>query len=102
MDFLSQYLKIKPTVAQVLLDKPETRDDDVLLMLTIWEIQAGRIQTYSDFKDSFLRGKLAIPATITRSRRKLQEDNISLRGKLYDKRKAQEIYVSSQIKFDFE
>ena len=103
MDFLSQYLKIKPTVANVLLNQPETRDDDLLLILKIWEIQSlGTITQYSEFKDMLLSGKLAIPATITRSRRKLQENNVQLRGKLYEKRKEQEKLMNSQIKLDLD
>lgn len=103
MDFLSQYLKIKPTVSNVLLNQPETRDDDLLLILKIWEIQSlGTINKYSEFKEMLLSGKLAIPATITRSRRKLQENNVQLRGKLYEKRKEQEKLVNSQIKLDLD
>ena len=37
MDFIASYIKIKPTVANVLLNDFETRDDDNLLLLKIWD-----------------------------------------------------------------
>ena len=101
MDFISSYLKIKPTVANVLLNKPETRDDDILLILTIWDIQA-KIESYDQFKSMLMNGQLAIPETIRRSRAKLQEDNVELRGKNYEKRKEIDELMSKQIKLDFD
>lgn len=101
MDFISSYLKIKPTVANVLLNKPDTRDDDILLILTIWDLQAN-IESYEQFKTMLKNGQLAIPETIRRSRAKLQEDNVELRGKNYEKRKEIEELMSKQIKLDFD
>lgn len=102
MDFISSYIKIKPTVASILLTNFEARDDDILLLLKIWEIQSlGQIKDYEDFKEMLLSGKLAIPDSVTRCRRKLQEHNVSLRGKTYEARKAQEKLMSQQTKFDF-
>lgn len=101
MKFLRQYLKIKPLVANVLYNQPETRDDDVLLMFKIWDIQSnGKINQYDEFKKMLASGKLALPTTIVRSRNKLQEKNVELRGKNYEKRKEQEKLISSQIKLD--
>jgi hypothetical protein len=101
-DFFSQYIIIRPTVFQVLLEFPETRDNDMVLITKIWDIQsANSIKTYQQFKDMLILGKLAIPETIRRSRQKIQEENVSLRGKSYEKRKAQEIEMSKQIKLDF-
>ncbi len=103
MDFISSYIKIKPTVANVLLNDFETRDDDNLLLLKIWDIQSlGKIQRYEDFKKMLLSGKLALPDSVTRCRRKLQEHNVGLRGKTYEARKSQEKLVSQQTKMDFE
>lgn len=103
MDLISSYIKIKPTVADILLNDFETRDDDNLLLLKIWDIQSyGKIESYEDFKKMLLSGKLAIPESVRRSRQKLQEHNTSLRGKTYEARKAQEKLISQQIKFDFE
>lgn len=102
MDFISSYIKIKPTVEKVLLNDFESRDDDNLLLLKIWEIQSlGQINNYEDFKIMLLSGKLAIPDSITRCRRKLQEHNIELRGKSYEARKNQEKLMSLQTKMDF-
>jgi len=102
MDFLTQYLKIKPTVLQVLIEYQEKRDDDMILITKIWDIQSSNsIETYQEFKNMLIAGKLAIPETIRRSRAKIQEDNISLRGKNYEIRKKQEIEMSKQIKLDF-
>jgi hypothetical protein len=102
MDFINAYLKIKPTVAKVLLEKPETRDDDLLLILTIWDIQSfGKLKTYHQFKKNLLKGKLAIPETIRRSRAKLQEENIELRGKNYENRKEIDDLMSKQMKIEF-
>jgi len=103
MDFIASYIKIKPTVANVLLNDFETRDDDNLLLLKIWDIQSfGKIQQYEDFKKMLLSGKLALPDSVTRCRRKLQEHNEGLRGKTYEARKSQEKLISQQTKMDFE
>lgn len=103
MDFIASYIKIKPTVASVLSTDFDTRDDDNLLLLRIWDIQSfGKIKKYEDFKNMLLSGKLAIPESVTRCRRKLQEHNVSLRGKSYEARKAQEKLMSQQTKMDFE
>ncbi|MCF8430263.1 MAG: hypothetical protein K9G64_09040 [Bacteroidia bacterium] len=102
MDFYTEYLRIKPTVFKILKDNPETRDDDMLLIISVWELQdLKETDSYLQFKELFLNGKLAIPETIRRSRAKIQEENVSLRGKLYEKRKYLGLLMTSQIKFDF-
>jgi hypothetical protein len=101
--FYEKMIKIKPTVVTLLSDKFATRDDDILLLFTFWELEnGGEFNTYAEFKSLLMSGNLAIPDTITRTRRKLQADHKELRGNLYDVRKKAEKLVTSQMRFDFE
>jgi len=47
---------------------------------------------------AYLNNKLVSADTITRARRKLQEENILLRGKKYAERQRKQATVISQIK----
>lgn len=101
--FYEKMIKIKPTVVTLLNNKFATRDDDILLLFTFWELENGGVfNSYEEFKSLLMSGNLAIPDTITRTRRKLQADNKELRGNLYDVRKKAEKLVTSQMRFDFE
>jgi len=107
-NFLDKILKVKPIVLEILKTNLESRDDDNILILNVWEKQfkietkkIDEFNNYIEFKHLLLNGRLSPPESITRSRRKLQEDNIELRGKLYDERQKQEKIIKNQLKIDF-
>ena len=75
-------------IRQILLKYPQTRDDDKLLMLYVWIAEKPSLKniTFMGFANEFKGGKLSHPMTIVRNRAKLQEKDVMVRGKLYDKR----------------
>jgi hypothetical protein len=101
MKFRESFLRIKPTVLKILETYPETRDNDILLMITIWDLQS-KLESFGEFKRLLLDGYLAIPQSIVRARQKIQEENIHLRGLSYERRKKIELEISNQIKINFE
>ncbi len=101
--FFDKILKVKPIVVKVLTENAESRDDDNILILAVWSKQAlMEIKEFSDLKNMLMNGKLSPPATIIRSRRKLQVNDPTLRGKLYIERKKQEELMKNQIKLNFD
>ena len=91
-------------VYSLLSDDPRTRDDDNLLCVIIWSrlfkklgLDVREEKAY-DFLLAYLNNKLVSADTITRARRKLQEENILLRGKKYAERQRKQATVISQIK----
>lgn len=71
-----QLTHILPFVREILLEKPETRDSDRKLMLEAWD--RGGLHLTDKQRQLFM--KLPSAESLTRARRKLQE-NGALRGK---------------------
>ena len=85
--------KINQIVRELLEKKPELRDNDNLLMSTIWKDQANILNFFQRFES----GKLHSPESIRRARQKLQEENDNLRGELYDVRQKKQIKVKQEL-----
>ena len=87
---------------------PETRDCDRTLTTLIW---SGELNTFSDdhikttlqsFLISYRNGKLTCADSITRARRKLQEEDKTLRGeKWYLRKKLQEQFRQKVIEYKY-
>lgn len=102
MSVFDKIVKVKPTVLNVLVTNNEARDNDIILMLAVWQIQSNsKISDYNYFCNILLNGNLSPPSSIIRCRCKLQEDNPELRGFLYDERRKQEFLARNQLKFEF-
>ena len=90
---------------KVILEKdPRTRDDDKLLCSIIWYKSIGTtMKTMSavDFLKMYVNGDLVNHDTITRARRKVQEENISLRGENYSGRQAHQDDVKADLGYQF-
>lgn len=90
-------------VKKILMQYPDTRDSDRLLILKVWSHQnnhlRNRTYTFYSFALDFLNGHYADTESIRRSRQKIQELNPGLRGKGYLKRKDIQRTVQSEIKF---
>ena len=99
--YFEQMLKIYPLVAKVLTKDFDTRDDDNVLDFRIWKRQGAKESwTFKKLKYNVIMGRLASPSTIERSRRRLQEKNPSLRGKMYKQRHNAEEAMRNQMKLD--
>jgi len=95
-------LQIKDKVAYVLTHFPETRDNDRLLQFKVWAMQCPELRKKEhrtwDFAELYIKGKLADPESIRRTRQKLQEKYEHFRGEIYKKRQAQKKSVKEQLK----
>lgn len=96
-----EFIKVMPTVRLILESDLDARDDDNVLCIRVWEKQFKGRRSFANFKKALISKEIASPETIGRSRRKLQENHISLRGKLYNARhKAEEQFIN-QYKIEF-
>lgn len=80
-------------VRELLEKKAELRDNDNLLMATIWESQSNIFNFFHRFKS----GKLHSPESIRRARQKLQEEYKHLRGDLYEIRQKRQVKVKEEL-----
>ena len=91
-------------VEDILKRHSQTKDSDIeLIALFWWEELANNSQgidrdNFKIFLRCFREGALTMPDTITRVRRKLQEEIPSLRGANYEKRHAATKVVKEEIK----
>jgi hypothetical protein len=86
MSSLKEMKGIKPRVKWLLQNHPHLRDDDNKLIANVWNNEIHREATAIELLKWFAEGKLTSPDSITRVRRKLQEQNPNLRGVKYLKR----------------
>lgn len=95
---------IYDTVKTLLIAKQDYRDSDNLLVVRMWydELKLSHINakdiTAIQFMEMYRDEKLTSADTITRARRKVQEENISLRGKSYKERQKKQEEVIQQLK----
>jgi len=91
------------TIRTILHEEPETRDDERLLHCTVWwnEIKSlhpsNPREGAGDFLHIYRNGLLTPPSTISRARRKLQEEDKTLRGEAWYKRKGRAEQFKQEI-----
>ena len=106
MDIISGIKKTIPLVISVLKNNIESRDDDNVLLLAIWDVQAislkKDIKHYHQFREMLLNGELAMPSTVVRTRRRVQLIYPELRGEKYHERQRADTIVRNQIRMNFE
>lgn len=85
--------RVKKIVQRLLEQQPALRDNDNALMVTIWKGEVSVI----DFFYSFENGYLTPPESIRRSRQKIQQDNVELRGVSYDARQKLQKKIKSDL-----
>jgi len=85
-------LKHIEIVEEFLTKYPKLRDDDNRLIANIWhkylcskDLVPKDLKT-TEFLKLYSEGDIPSPTSITRCRRKIQEENPDLRGKVWDKR----------------
>jgi hypothetical protein len=101
---------IKQRVTAILLKFPETMDNDRELIVRYWkqqitdeqdearmDLQSIPYYTLDAFFASFMTGKFEHPDTITRVRRRIQEEYPHLRGAKYNERHKHQEKVKEEL-----
>ena len=96
-------LKVSIVVKSALVNAPESRDSDELLILKVWAIQKPELRdnksfTFRDFSILFKDKKLFSTESIRRSRQKIQEEIEGLRGDNYKSRHKHQNKVKGDLK----
>jgi hypothetical protein len=98
---INKIKNIKPKVEELLKTFPECRDDDnrLYLKLCSWidPVLRHPNTSFKYFGTQLLNGTLPILESVTRARRKLQEENPELRGESYKVRKVLAEEVKQEI-----
>ena len=90
-------LSIKEVVEDLLTRHPHLRDSDERLCANIWFSRTPKHSTAQDFLAMYAEGQLPSSESITRCRRKIQEENPELRGKSYSQRQAKQVDIKEQL-----
>ena len=87
-------------VTKLLRIRSHLRDNDRRLTCNIWWDSVPNPQsiTFKDFTDLYVKGKIPESDSITRCRRKVQEEIKELRGEVWEKRHDLEKMVREEIK----
>mgnify|MGYP003147911329 FL=1 len=94
--------KLRNVIKELLEEYPIIRDEDRRLVCNVWWLEMGgsasvKKLTAPDFMNKVANGSLSSWETITRIRRKLQEEIPDLRGKKWDSRHNQQVKVISEL-----
>lgn len=87
-----------PAVKLILKYFPDSKDDDGILLAHFWSEESKKIPTKAGFIHALANKELTSAETITRCRRKLQEENPELRGKRYYERQGLAEKVSEEMR----
>lgn len=99
LSIYEQIVKIGPLIADILKKDLPARDDDNILMFRVWRRQGWRENmSAKKVKYMTIMGKLAIPESISRTRRMLQGKHEQLRGEMYEPRHQAEEMMKTQLK----
>ena len=92
--------KLVDRVTRLLRDKSTLRDDDRRLTCNIWwkSVANPELLMFEDFIALYIKGKVPESDSITRCRRKVQEENKDLRGESWDLRHGLEDAIKDEIK----
>jgi len=89
-------MKILDKVKAVLANYPETRDSDAKRMMEIYEDESSVYDLFIKIHEK----KLPSTESISRARRKIQEENIDLRGNRHGDRQQRADHVRTHIKYN--
>jgi len=90
---------VEPKVKELLDKYPDLRDNDQRLMANFWLQQLKRLgHGPAEFLLVYSKGNLSSSESITRARRKIQEQYPELRGELWSKRHAKQDEVIQELK----
>ena len=94
----------KESIVLLLEAFPNLRDSDTALIAAVWNLQLDLKcidtdkMTLDEFFNYLITGNLENSETITRCRRKIQQEVPSLRGNYYHKRQAHQKQIKQEIK----
>tara|TARA_Y100001963_G_scaffold130500_1_gene186867 strand:- start:218 stop:529 length:312 start_codon:yes stop_codon:yes gene_type:complete len=100
-------MKYDDIITKLLTEKPRLKDDDHALLANIWWLRVSDTMLYKlspeemegvkKFLGEIANKNMPDSESIRRTRRKLQEQNPELRGKLWEKRQAHAKTVAKEI-----
>ena len=96
--------KLKDRVKSILQQNPEARESNNTFMAIIWKQDMENESIGYKCFLNYLQGEDPIKNTITnwdsatRAKRKVQENNIELRGETYQKRKDKEAQIAEELR----
>ncbi len=90
-------LSIKDKVFDLLTRFPHLRDSDEKLCSNIWHSKIPAGISAHEFLAIYAKGDLPSSESITRCRRKIQEDHPELRGKVYEERQAKQEPIKEEL-----
>ena len=93
-------INLSDQVIKLLKKKSHLRDNDRRLICNIWwkSVSNPELLMFEDFINLYIEGKVPESDSITRCRRKVQEENEELRGKSWDLRHGLEDIIKEEIK----
>lgn len=83
-------------LTKLLRTSKHLRDNDLQLIVKVWAMESGISENNPVFK-KLVTGSLTSPDSITRTKRKIQQHNPSLRGKTYNARQARAKAIRKEI-----
>ena len=92
--------KLVDRVTRLLTVKSDLRDNDRRLICNIWwkSISNPELLMFKDFIKLYIKGDVPESDSITRCRRKVQEENKNLRGESWDLRHGLEDEIKNEIR----
>ena len=93
-------IRLVDKVTRLLRDKAVLRDNDRRLTCNIWwkSVPNPKLLMFEDFIELYIKGKVPESDSITRCRRKVQEENEELRGESWDLRHGLEDAVKEELR----
>ena len=93
-------VRLTDRVVRLLTVKSDLRDNDRRLTCNIWwkSVSNPELLMFEDFIALYIKGKVPESDSITRCRRKVQEENEELRGESWDLRHGLEDVVKEELR----
>ena len=92
--------KLVNRVTGLLTAKSDLRDNDRRLTCNIWwkSVSNPELLMFEDFINLYIKGKIPESDSITRCRRKIQQENEDLRGESWDLRHGLEDAIKDELR----
>ena len=94
--------KIKPQVKEILTENAESRDNENLLVMLVYEMfyNVDRLYSLGEIFSLINNNKLPSIQTIQRYSRQIQSENKELRGELWEKRQRLQKPVQKELGYN--
>ena len=93
-------IRLVDRVTGLLTAKADLRDNDRRLTCNIWwkSVSNTELLMFEDFINLYIKGKIPESDSITRCRRKIQQENEDLRGESWDLRHGLEDAIKDELR----